>query len=382
MNRILFFIFFIFSLFAGKLLNAQDAAATGISRAFNPALSVNALFSGMASSEKIPVWTDYGTSPGLHCQALDVEITSNVDVYLQSKVVLGGSEDESIEVEEAYLTTLRMPIPVIIRGGKMLSSFGRYNLYHLHHMAFAENPFILSQVFGPKLNEVGVEASYLIPFSWYSDLLIGVLNGNNTLLFDSNKQEDLAYLIHFDNLWDITDETTLRMGTSYLSGKKGLKYFAEIPFDTTINNITSSTWGIDFHLKWKPLQYGRYHSFVIEGEYVNTTLKLNDQITKPLHGFYIQGLYQMNLEWWIQSRYDWFNRSFQLHNYFPNPDGLAIDSDKDFNGNRTSVAIAYVPTEFSAFRMQYNYQRLSGQDEQQIIFQVNVTIGSHPAHKY
>ena len=101
-----------------------------------------------------------------------------------------------------------------------------------------------------------------------------------------------------------------------------------------------------------------------------------------MHGYFVQGLYQMGLEWWIQARYDWFNRSKELHNYFQNPDGLEINSENDFDGSRISLALAYVPTEFSAFRLQYNYQKLAGKDEQQIILQVNVTIGSHPAHKY
>ena len=382
MSKQLFFILLMIAQFSIKNINAQDAAATGISRAFNPAISVNALFSGMASSEQIPLWEDYGTLPGLHCQALDIEITSNVDVYLQSKVVLGGSESEAIEVEEAYLTTLRMPIPVIIRGGKMLNTFGRYNLYHIHHMAFDDYPLILHLVFGPKLNEVGVEASYLMPFSWYSDLLVGVLNGNNEYLFDSDKQEHLAYQFHFDNLWELSEEITLRLGSSFLSGSKGLRYQTDFPFDSTISEITSSTWGIDFHIKWKPLQYGRYHSFIIEGEYVNSTLNIDGSRTQPLHGYFVQGLYKMGLEWWIQARYDWFNRSKELHNYFQNPDGLEINSEKDFNGSRISLALAYVPTEFSAFRLQYNYQELAGKDEQQIVLQVNVTIGSHPAHKY
>ncbi len=164
-----------------KSLNAQssaDASATGISRAFNPAISVNALFSGMASKNKIPLWESYSISPGMHLQAADVEITANVDVYLQSKVVFGGNEIENLGVEEAYLTSLRMPIPIILRGGKMLSTFGRYNLFHLHHMAFAENPLILNYIFQPKLNEVGIEASYLVPLPWYSDLLVGFLNGD------------------------------------------------------------------------------------------------------------------------------------------------------------------------------------------------------------
>ena len=113
-------------LIMGSTIFAQtdsDASATGISRAFNPAISVNALFSGMGSNEEKPLWEKFGASPGFHLQAADIEITSNVDVYLQAKIVLGGGEDEALGVEEAYLTTLRMPIPVTLRGGIMLNTF-------------------------------------------------------------------------------------------------------------------------------------------------------------------------------------------------------------------------------------------------------------------
>ena len=111
-------------------------------------------------------------------------------------------------------------------------------------MAFAENPLILDQVFGQKLKEVGVEASYLLPFSWYSDLLVGFYNGNNPLLFDSEKRGDFAYLGHFDNFWDLSDETTGRIGCSVVTGNKGLKFAQDISFDSTITKISSLTWGM------------------------------------------------------------------------------------------------------------------------------------------
>ena len=327
-NILLFLLLCIYSQVRLPCLIAQtstDASATGISRAFNPAISVNVLFSGMASNSEIPLWEDVGVPPGMHLQAADVEITANVDVYLQSRVVFGGNEIENVGVEEAYLTSLRMPIPIILKGGKMLCSFGRYNLYHLHHMAFAENPLILDYIFQPKLNEVGIEASYLLPLPWYSDLLVGFLNGNNDVLFDNQEQGTFAYLAHFDNFWDLTDETTFRLGASYLTGAKGRSYTTTIPIDSSINNITSNVWGLDFHLKWKPLQRGRYQSFVLEGEYVNATLNIDSKITDPLHGYYIQGLYQFDLNWWVQARYEWFNRSKDLYNFFPSPPEIEVE---------------------------------------------------------
>ena len=264
----------------------------------------------------------------------------------------------------------------------MLCSFGRYNLYHMHHMAFAENPIILNYVFQPKLNEVGIEASYLLPLPWYSDLLVGFLNGNNEMLFDNNEQHTFAYLAHYDNFWDLSDETTFRLGASYLTGAKGRHYFSGVPFDSTLYDIMSMVWGLDFHLKWKPLQHGRYQSFILEGEYINTSLNINSKLTDPLHGYYVQGLYQFDLNWWVQTRYEWFTRSKDLYNFFPDPPEIMNNDSGDFSGLRFSFAMAYVPTEFSAYRLQYNFLKFAEINEQQIILQVNITIGSHPAHKY
>jgi hypothetical protein len=378
------FVFIIFScFFTVNSQTSSDAGATGISRAFNPAISANGLFGAMFSDKNISVWDKMSTQPGFHLQDACLELTSNVDIYLQSKFTFGACEEEGLAVEEAYLTTLRMPIPVIVKGGKMLNAFGRYNLYHSHHMAFAENPMILENVFGPKLDEAGIEASYLLPLSWYSDVTAGILNGNNANLFQSDKQEDLAYLIHLDNLWEAGDEITFRIGGSFLLGERGLYYSdgISIPFDSTINSITSSVWGIDFHLKWKPLQYGRYRSFVLEGEYVNASLDINENRTDPLHGYYTQALYQFKLRWWVQARYEWFKQSKDLFYYFPCPEDLK-NFNKDLTGSRVSFALAYVPTEFGAYRIQYNMLEIDHETEHQVVFQVNVTIGSHPAHKY
>ena len=64
------------------------------------------------------------------------------------------------------------------------------------------------------------------------------------------------------------------------------------------------------------------------------------------------------------------------------PDIVSDVRQNDLSSNRFSVALGYVPTEFSAFRLQYNLIKVNGETESQIIAQVNVTIGSHPAHKY
>jgi hypothetical protein len=361
-----------------------DAAATGISRAFNPAISVNGLFYGLGTDKSQTLWPEVGLESGMHYQEICLEMTANVDVYLQSKVAFSADEEEGLGVEEAYLTTLRLPLPIIIRGGKMLNTFGRHNLYHLHHMAFAEWPIVLNQVFGPDLNEVGVEASYLVPLPWYSDIIGGFLNGNNEKLFNSSRKSDFAYLAHWDNVYDITEELCLRLGGSYLTGNRGL-YYADLNHTVIgpdTSHISSRTWGVDLHIKWKPLRRGRYRSFVLQGEYVRSTLRIEDQGTPPVQGFFLQALNQLNLRWWIQVRYDWYNRPKELYRFFPGSDISLGQIDAELDCNRWSAALAFVPTEFSAYRLQYNRIDIGGEIENQFLVQVNVTIGSHPAHKY
>lgn len=363
---------------------STDASATGISRAFNPAISVNGLFWGMGSSEDDPLWPELGLVPGLHLQEMSLEVTSNVDIYFKAQAALSATETTGLEVEEFYLTTLQMPIPLTIRGGKMLNHFGQHNLLHLHHMAFAEPPMIHAQVFGPDLNELGMEASYLVPAPWYMDLTLGVLNGDNRFLFAGEEQDDYAYLVHLDNLWDLNDEITLRLGSSYLTGEKGLHYPdpARTPVAATIDEIVSEVWGADLQLKWRPLEHGRYRSFTLQGEYAAARLAIDRENSRPLSGAFVQALVQFQLRWWLQARYDWFARPASLHDFFPEPVTLTYNRGQDLYGDRYSLALAYVPTEFSAFRVQYNALRLGDNFEYQVIFQTSITIGSHPAHKY
>jgi hypothetical protein len=249
-------------------------------------------------------------------------------------------------------------------------------------MAFTEPPMIHTQVFGPVLNEVGVEASYLLPLNWYSDLTFGLLNGDNETLFDSDSPRDLAYLVHYDNLWDVSDEISMRIGLSALTGNRGSSLPEPLGLDIRLESIRSDVLGLDFFLKWRPLQFGRYRSMAFQGEYVHATLDMDGGRSDPLHGFFLQWLNQFKRIWWIQARYGWFERPADLRRFFTQPADLATTGMGDVSGQRFSASLALVPTDFSAYKIQYNLVDLYGNIEHQIIGQINVTIGSHPAHKY
>ena len=82
-------------------------------------------------------------------------------------------------------------------------------------------------------------------------------------------------------------------------------------------------------------------------------------------GFSLLSQFQFSRRWWIQGRFDTFD--------------LMGEEEGPW---RVSGLLAFVPTEFSALRFQYNLIQEGEEMEHEGKVQLNFTIGSHPAHKY
>lgn len=348
--------------------SSSGSTATGLSRAFNPAISVNGLFLGSYTSresstdEGIDEEADVeesesgeGTTTGIKIQEVEAQFTAFVDPYLKADVILALPEGEGIEVEEGYVSTLNIP-STTLRIGKTLTPFGKHNLLHTHQFPFIDAPLINERILGEEgLAEVGVDVSYLLKLPWFSELRLDLLDGGNEILFNSPKGSDLAYLAHFKNLWDLSDATTLELGESYIAGKNAFE-------------DTSQAVGVDLTVKWRPPRRTLYRALIWQTEYIYATANPADQTFDELGGLYTLVQYQFARRWWIQGRYD--------HLGLPEAD----DEGKTY---RVSGLLTLVPTEFSALRLQYNYLKEEDEDGiHEVLAQLNFTIGSHPAHQY
>lgn len=88
--------------------------------------------------------------------------------------------------------------------------------------------------------------------------------------------------------------------------------------------------------------------------------------------------YQFTDHWAAAYRYDQMDvkNSFNAADF---PNG---------NDQRHSLALNYLPTEFSSYRIEFNQRKhpvanLNNKDQESIFYlQANFTIGSHPAHTY
>ena len=239
--------------------------------------------------------------------------------------------------------------------GKFLSPFGKHNQLHSHAFPFIDLPVVNEEIFGEEgLNEIGFGVSYLLPTEWFSEFTFQLLKGSNTTQFNGPAGSDFAYLMRQNNLWELNDETTMELGSSYVHGKNSQ------PPTSVIKNKTNLVGG-DLTFKWQPAGREAYKTLIWQTEFMGSFRKQTQE------GWYTLLQNQFAKQWWVQGRYSGYTIP-----HGPN----RIDK------NQWSALLAWVPSEFSSIRLQYNHLNQAAADENQVLLQLNFSMGSHPAHKY
>ena len=352
--------------------NPQGAASNptsfekvrSVSRAFNPAISVNGLFlGGWASSvDASNELTGLNFKNGFNFQEAEFRFTGDVDPYFKADMILAIDREGKVELEEGFVTSNQLPGDIMPRGlslkmGKFFTEFGKHNLLHSHQFPFIDRPLVSEAVFGDEgLNEPAAGLNYLLPIPWYSEFTFQGMQGDNSNLFvlsgDGSPQG--AFLGHWKNFFDLSDESTIEFGNSYVGGRNsGSGYSQAI--------------GVDLTLKWIPLKRAQDRALIWQNEYIYSSIDQDNRERSKTGGLYTSLQYRLSRLWWLQGRYDLLGA--------PNS-GEGVD-------HKWTILAALVPSEFSALRLQYSRtQQEFGEDIDQILFQLNYTLGSHPAHKY
>lgn len=344
----------------------QPPAAKGVSSAFNPAISVNGLFLGGYSSSPRTTsrLTGLDFHNGFNLQEAEFQFTADVDPYWKANFILSVDRNGETGVEEGYVTSEELPYDLLpqntsLKLGKFYATFGKHNLLHTHAFPFIDQPLINRAVFGNEgLKEPGLGVNYLLPAPWFSELTFQGLAGENDGLFrfTSDAKRRGAYLGHWKNFFDLSDETTVELGNSYIAGR-----------NSDSGHRLSQAAGLDLTLKWRPLQMATEKGLIWQSEYLYFSRDRERGDLTRGGGLYSSLQYQFARRWWIQGRYDL----------------LGIPNFDEGRKNRWSTLLAFVPSEFSAIRLQHSYtSQERGSPVNQLLLQFNYTIGSHPAHQY
>jgi hypothetical protein len=353
---------------------SASASSRGLSNVMNPAISANGLLLGGWTSrdgaDAMDERGDLETGPSI--QELEIALSAIVDPYFRADIVVAGVPAEAeIGFEEAYVTTLEIP-QLNVRAGLFKAALGRHNLLHTHAFPFLTGPLPWRAFLGPEgLADAGLSLDLLVPFPFYVEVTSQVFAGEwgpftggieddpmtavDESVPDARNPEDFAYVEHLKTLFDLSTSTTLEIGGSYLGGRNGWR------------GLTSLV-GADVTVKWRPVDAERYQGLDWQSEWVWIDRERAPG-ERPVGGAYSHLRYHVDQRWWAQVR----------GAVLGVPDG---GQDRVLRGEALA---AFVPSEFSALRLQYGIERSDAPGASfthDAFFQMVFSIGPHPAHAY
>jgi len=335
---------------------------------------------------------------GFNLNYAEISFYSQVDPFFDMFAVLHAST-EGAEIEEAYFTTQQLPFGFKIKGGKFLSSIGRLNDKHAHYWDFADLPLVYKAFFGSQLNEIGIQLDWIVPLPFYVLLGAEALRGENetsfgtngftveniTTIDDANKPN--VYTAFVKSSFDISNFTVLA-GASGIYGTSridhGIGNDTKVAGDHGFYGKTYMAIG-DITIRY---DFNSYQYIYLQTEYIyrnqdgdlysyDGSINSKSNFDAKQSGLYTQVVVRLNQLWRIGLRYDLLAQNdVNTHHHLTN------------NLPRYSSMIEYNPSEFSRFRLQYNYDKSlysesgTNKPNHEIIVQANITIGAHGAHSF
>jgi hypothetical protein len=327
----------------------------------------------------------------------EITFDGSVDPYFKgfANIVykINSDGDTDVELEEAYLQTTSLPYNLQLKAGQFVTEFGRQNPQHPHSWAFVDQPLVLNRMFGPDgLRSQGMRLSWLAPTSFYTEAMVTIANSTGETAWSflspdateihggrvgSRKVDKLGDLLVAPRLatsFDLTETQTLVLGASGAFGP-----------NNSGTSARTRILGLDAYWKWKPAaaQQGfPFLSLQAEGltrrydaepraSLVGDAVLLPGEVLKD-KGAYAQVLWGIKPRIVAGLRGDWVKADPALNS-----------GESRTTRSRISPNFTWYPTEFSKFRIQYNYddRKAIGVDHS-LWFQFEFLLGAHAAHRF
>lgn len=382
---------------------------------------------------------------GFTVQGVELNLRGAVDPYFRGNVNVLFSLDSGgetfVELEEAWLESVSLPGNLQVRGGQMLTEFGRLNIQHPHQWGFIDAPLASARFLGPDgLRNPGARLSWLMPTPFFSEVFLTVQDsqGETASSFRSEgghthgdeEEEELPFAYrHADNdrgvegiedmlltprwavSFDLTDSQSVVLGASGAFGPNS---------SGSGGDTMTQIYGADVYWKWTSPRHHRGFPFVSfqaegmirryeagafdwadedsggvfpdEGILVDSTGAAATLRSEWLtdHGFYTQLLYGFTPGWVAGVRYDYVGSQrgdYERAGYLVADGaggGEAVGRDP-FRSSRWRVSpnLTWYPSEFSKIRLQYNYDhRNDFGNDHSVWLQFEFILGAHAAHTF
>jgi hypothetical protein len=271
---------------------------TRSSLSFNPDIGVIGDFQGsyISKGEK---------NFDMYLNETEVSLQAAVDPYARADFFLSFARDPvtgkyGVEVEEGYVTTLSLPAKLQLKAGKFREAVGRINPTHPHALPFIDLPNAYVNLFGQEgLNDEGVSLSWLVPNkAFYQELIFQTTSGfTESPAFARSQGNHLIYLGHLKNFFTLTDNATLELGLTGISG----------PNDSA---RTTNIGSFDLTYKYKPVQMNTYHSLTWQSEFYYSRNNQTENHAVDAIGLYSYIQYQLAKRTFLTGRYDYGQKPY------------------------------------------------------------------------
>jgi hypothetical protein len=382
--------------------NAPSGAAAGGANAFNPSISLilsgtyahtsqdpgQARITGFA----LPAGAEVGVgSRGFSLAESELALAANIDPWLAGNINLSISGDNSIEAEEAFITTTTLPDGLVVKAGRFFSGVGYLNSQHSHTWDFVDNPIAYQAMLGTQYGDDGVQLHWLAPTDQYMEFGLEAGRGRSFPGDDSSRNAAGMTAFTFHTGGDLGDSISWRGGLSLLqtqSNGQALEFSGA--GDTTVGAAFTGRTRVaiaDGVLKWSPNGNATRTYFKLQGEYLQSRRSgdvgglpgaPDSSLRQVQSGAYVQGVYQFMPMWRVGLRTE---RLDPGHANLGDAAGALQDSG--YHPTKNSVMVDFSESEFARFRIQFAQDRTrQGFVDNQWLLQYQTSLGAHGAHAY
>lgn len=329
--------------------------------ALNPNISLGGdFFATYGTSEteynRVPSEVSMGSGT-FDLRELELGIESTLDPYSRGKVFLSFGR-EGVSLEEGYVEWLNGPFGMNIKAGEFKTQFGQLNRYHDHALPQFVRPLVLINYFGlTSLKGFGIGANFLLPsmIAHVNTLDLQVVNGGVDQSFTSAGKQNLIYVGHLKNYYDLNRSTYFEVG---FSGAYGYNDAAE--------TLASRIGGIDLTLKWSPPGRQKYKMLEWRTEALVSSREMPSQ-TEETWGAFSSLQYRLTAKTLASIRLDYSQLPWN-----------ANLEEKGF-----AVTYDYWQSEFVFMRFQYTYiDRNFDESDNRFTIQTCWAMGPHKHEAY
>lgn len=403
---------------APAMPNAPLAPASSPLRLVDLSLDLMGAFGGSSATDaELRDLQGGGHDPkqrGFTFEQAELALAGAVDPYFTARTNLvalldAGTGESVVELEEAYVTTQQLPYGLQAKFGTYLTEFGRLNPTHPHAWDWQDQPLMHTRLFGGDgMRGPGARVSWLLPTDTFNELTFGVQNaaGENMPSFLGNEEVygergiggrawqergspavgRLVYTLRGTSSLELSDTQSAAFGASAAFGP-----------NATGDRGETLLYGIDAVWKWKPVANERGYPFVrvqaeLLGRAFRAAAQTDDSGSTPVdvpgatlrdQGGYVQALYGFTPGWAAGLRVEAATGRGDSYD----PESQSFDRRSDpYRADRVRISplLQWQTSEFSRFRLQYDYDDSDALDgaRHSVWLGFEVLLGAHPPHAY